>query len=225
MAESWGPMGGGLVSDHPCYNQEVHGPYELFDLGPFPLEEGGTLRGCQLAYATVGELSAAQGQRHSPAALVCRDVQAPRAGLRRPRPRAGSGQVLHHPGQPVRQRAFNLTPQHPSSLRQGPLPTGRHRRRRAGPGATRARAVRPGAAGAGGWHLDGAQQTYEWAVRFPDMVKRAAPIAGTAKTTPHGLLYVETFSEAIRSDPAWRDGMPPPTRCISGCAGTPACGG
>src|SRR4029077_10942428 len=25
----------------------------------------------------------------------------------------------------------------------------------------------------------GAQQTYEWAVRYPDMVKRAAPIAGT----------------------------------------------
>jgi hypothetical protein len=48
------------VSDHPYYNQEVHGPYELFDLGLFPLEEGGTLRGCQLAYATVGELSAAR---------------------------------------------------------------------------------------------------------------------------------------------------------------------
>jgi hypothetical protein len=27
----------------------------------------------------------------------------------------------------------------------------------------------------------GAQQTYERAVRFPDMVKRAAPIAGTAR--------------------------------------------
>jgi len=38
------------------------------------------------------------------------------------------------------------------------------------------------------------------------MVKRAAPIVGTAKTTPHDFLYVETFSEAIRSDPAWRGG-------------------
>ena len=27
----------------------------------------------------------------------------------------------------------------------------------------------------------GAQQTYEWAVRYPDMVKRAAPLAGTAQ--------------------------------------------
>jgi homoserine O-acetyltransferase len=31
----------------------------------------------------------------------------------------------------------------------------------------------------------GAQQTYEWAVRFPDKVLRAAPIAGTAHNTPH----------------------------------------
>jgi homoserine O-acetyltransferase len=33
-----------------------------------------------------------------------------------------------------------------------------------------------------GWSM-GAEQTYEWAVRFPDMVKRALPFAGTAKTT------------------------------------------
>jgi len=32
----------------------------------------------------------------------------------------------------------------------------------------------------------GAQQTYEWAVRYPDMVKRAAPIAGTGRTPNHG---------------------------------------
>ncbi len=37
----------------------------------------------------------------------------------------------------------------------------------------------------------GAQQTWEWAVRYPDMVKRAAPIAGTAQNTPHDFLYAE----------------------------------
>ena len=35
----------------------------------------------------------------------------------------------------------------------------------------------------------GAQQTYEWAVRYPDMVKRAAPIAGTAKNTIHDFSF------------------------------------
>ena len=33
------------------YSPEMHGPYEMFDLGDFVLEEGPTLRGCQLAYA------------------------------------------------------------------------------------------------------------------------------------------------------------------------------
>jgi homoserine O-acetyltransferase/O-succinyltransferase len=52
----------------------------------------------------------------------------------------------------------------------------------------------------------GAQQVYEWAVRFPDKVQCAAPIAGTAKTTPHDFLYVAMLADAIMSDPAWEDG-------------------
>jgi pimeloyl-ACP methyl ester carboxylesterase len=42
-----------------------------------------------------------------------------------------------------------------------------------------------------GWSM-GAEQTYEWAVRFPDMVKRALPFAGTAKTTPHDYIFVRS---------------------------------
>jgi homoserine O-acetyltransferase len=52
----------------------------------------------------------------------------------------------------------------------------------------------------------GAEQTYEWAVRFPDMVRRAAPMAGTARTTAHTALFAQTLIEAITSDPAWQDG-------------------
>ena len=51
-----------------------------------------------------------------------------------------------------------------------------------------------------------AHQTYEWAVRYPDMVKRAAPICGTAKNTDHDFLYTQTLMDAITSDPAWKDG-------------------
>ena len=53
----------------------------------------------------------------------------------------------------------------------------------------------------------GAQQTYEWAVRYPDMVKRAAPIAGTAKNTIHDFLFTETLVEAITSDPGFNKGF------------------
>ena len=52
----------------------------------------------------------------------------------------------------------------------------------------------------------GAQQTYEWAVRFPDRVLRAAPIAGTAKNTPHDFLFTETLNEQLWSDPGWNGG-------------------
>ncbi len=52
----------------------------------------------------------------------------------------------------------------------------------------------------------GAQQTYEWAVRFPDMVGRAAMIAGTAQNTPHDFLYTASLMEQITSDPGWQGG-------------------
>jgi homoserine O-acetyltransferase len=53
----------------------------------------------------------------------------------------------------------------------------------------------------------GAQQTYEWAVRYPDMVKRAAPIAGTARNTIHDFLFTETLVEAITSDSGFNKGF------------------
>ena len=49
----------------------------------------------------------------------------------------------------------------------------------------------------------GAQQTYDWAVRYPDMVARAAPLAGDARNTDHCRQFVETLIEAIAADPAW----------------------
>jgi len=52
----------------------------------------------------------------------------------------------------------------------------------------------------------GAQQTYEWAVKYPDIVKRAAPIAGTAKNTEHDFLYAKTLMETIECDPGYNGG-------------------
>ena len=57
-----------------------------------------------------------------------------------------------------------------------------------------------------GWSM-GAEQTYEWAVRYPSMVKRAVPFAGTAKTTPHDYIFVRSHENAIKSDQAWAEGF------------------
>lgn len=52
----------------------------------------------------------------------------------------------------------------------------------------------------------GAQQVWEWAVRYPDMVQRAAPIAGTATNSAMASLISATLEDAIISDPAFSSG-------------------
>ncbi|QES88476.1 alpha/beta fold hydrolase [Rhizosphaericola mali] len=52
----------------------------------------------------------------------------------------------------------------------------------------------------------GAQQTYEWAVRFPDFMERAAPIAGYAKNTEHDFIFTKTLIDTITMDPAYKEG-------------------
>jgi homoserine O-acetyltransferase/O-succinyltransferase len=58
-----------------------------------------------------------------------------------------------------------------------------------------------------GWSV-GALQTYEWAVRFPEMVKRAASIAGAPKPSPWTTLWLQTaIEEPLTADPAWNNGF------------------
>src|ERR1700691_767293 len=46
--------------DNSYYSQDIHGPYELYNIGNVDLEEGDTIRACKLAYATFGKLNAAK---------------------------------------------------------------------------------------------------------------------------------------------------------------------
>jgi len=67
------------------YSQDVHGPYELYDVGNLELEEGGTIRACKLAYATFGKR---ERQRHPHPHLVLRYKQNHGADIYRSGPRA-----------------------------------------------------------------------------------------------------------------------------------------
>ena len=41
-----------------------------------------------------------------------------------------------------------------------------------------------------GWSM-GAQQTYQWAALFPDMIENIMPFCGSARTSPHNFVFLE----------------------------------
>lgn len=53
----------------------------------------------------------------------------------------------------------------------------------------------------------GAQQTYEWIVRYPDFMRKAATIAGYAKNSEHDFIFTQTLMDTISSDPHFKDGF------------------
>jgi homoserine O-acetyltransferase len=58
-----------------------------------------------------------------------------------------------------------------------------------------------------GWSIGGLQ-SYEWAIRFPHMVKRMLSIAGAPKVSSWTKLWLRTvIEEPITSDPAWNNGF------------------
>lgn len=189
------------------YSQEVHGPYELYDIGNLDLEEGGTIRGCKLAYATFGELNAAKDNAiliptwYSGTNKIIEQVY------------IGQGRALDPHNYfivIVNQIGGGLS----TSPHNTPPPAGMGHFPRVRIGddvraqykfVTEKFDLKSLALVVGGSMA--AQQTYEWAVRYPDMVKRAAAIAGTARNTEHDFLFAETLVDAITSDPGFNGGF------------------
>jgi homoserine O-acetyltransferase/O-succinyltransferase len=188
------------------YGPEGHGPYELMDIGSLELEEGGTIANCKLAVATHGQLNAAKDNAiliptwYSGTSKIMEQVY------------IGAGRALD----PTKYfivvvnqigNGLSTSPHNASGAQAGPnFPKVRigddvraqHKL------LTERFGIKSLALVVGG--SMGAQQTYEWAVRFPDMVKRAAPIAGTAKNTEHDFLFTETLVDAITTDPGFKGG-------------------
>lgn len=193
--------------DNPYYSHDVHGPYELADIGDLVLEEGPTLRGVQLAYQTLGTLNEAKDN----AVLVTTWYSGNHSIMRDTY--VGPGRALD-PDKYfivlVNQIGSGLgTSPHTTD---GPYGRGRFPRVRIGDdvvaqerflretfGIERLALVFGGSMGA--------QQTYEWAVRFPDKVARAAALAGTAKNLDHCRILAQTFVDSMVSDPAYDDGF------------------
>ena len=189
------------------YSQEVHGPYELYDMGDLSLEEGGTIRSCKLAYATLGTLNAGKNNAiliptwYSGTSKIMEQIY------------TGKGRSLDPEKYfivIVNQIGNGLS----SSPHNTPAPAGMGNFPKVSTGddvraqhklITEKFGIKSLALVVGG--SMGAQQTYEWAVRYPEMVKRAAAVAGTAKNTEHDFLFAETLIDAITSDAGFNNGF------------------
>jgi len=53
-----------------------------------------------------------------------------------------------------------------------------------------------------GWSM-GAQQAYHWGALYPDRVARIVALCGTARTTDHNRIFLESLRSALTADPAW----------------------
>jgi homoserine O-acetyltransferase/O-succinyltransferase len=53
-----------------------------------------------------------------------------------------------------------------------------------------------------GWSM-GAQQAYHWGALYPDRVDRLAALCGTARTTDHNRIFLQSLRFALTADSAW----------------------
>jgi homoserine O-acetyltransferase/O-succinyltransferase len=53
-----------------------------------------------------------------------------------------------------------------------------------------------------GWSM-GAQQAYHWGALFPERVRRIVAVCGTAKTTEHNQIFLESLNSALTTDKTW----------------------
>lgn len=198
-----------MTVEDPYYSSAVHGPYELAEIGDLVLEDGATLRGCQLAYQTLGELNAAKDNAvlvtswYSGNHSIMRDTYVGEGRAIDPAQHfvvlvnqigSGLGTSPHSLAGPYGRGGF-------PHVRIGDDVVAQERLLREVLGVEQLALVFGGSMGA--------QQTYEWAVRFPDKVQRAAALAGTAKAYEHCKIFGQTLVEALASDPGYAGGWYP----------------
>ena len=179
--------------------------YQTFDLGDFVLQGGATLRGAKLAYQTYGTLAADKGN-----AIVYPTWYSGRHWENEWL--IGEGMALDP------SRYFIIVPNMlgnglSSSPSNMPPPYDKARF----PNVTmydNVRAQHQLVAGyfgietlplVTGWSM-GAGQTYQWAVSYPDMVRRIAPFCGSSHTSEHNIVFLEGVKAALTADDAFRGG-------------------
>ena len=177
----------------------------VFELGDLRLESGVTLPNAKLGYKTHGRLNADKSNvilYPTPYAAQHGDIEWLIGPGRALDPDKYFIIVLDQLGNGLSSSPSNT----PSPLDRMNFPTitirddvaAQHRLVSSGFGIRRVALVT-------GWSM-GAQQAFQWAVSHPDMVERIAPFCGTAKTTPHNAVFLQSVRSALTADAAWMDG-------------------
>lgn len=193
--------------ENPYYSPDVHKDFTLISIGRLDLEEGGSIADCQLAVRTWGTLNEAKDNAifistwYSGTHQIWADAYIGEGHALDPSKyfivcanQIGSGLSTS----PHNAADVSISMSKFPKVRIGDDVVAQERLLREHFGIEQLALVVGGSMGA--------QQTYEWMVRFPDKVLRAAPIAGTARNTPHDFLFTETLNEQIWSDPGWKGG-------------------
>lgn len=188
------------------YTDAVHGEHSYFDLGPFTLQSGYTLPEARLGYRTLGTLNAAKDNAVLFPHMYSGTSASMTTFVEEGRPLDPAEYFVVFPGQFG--GGFSSSPSNTAApFDRGNFPPlaiaddviAQHRLVTEHFGIETLHAVM-------GWSM-GAQQTYEWAVRFPDMVPRAAAFAGNARTPVHNQMFIDLHLDALRSDPAFAHGF------------------
>jgi homoserine O-acetyltransferase/O-succinyltransferase len=193
--------------------------YETFDLGDFTLLGGATLRGAKLAYKTYGTLSDARDNaivyptwysgRHWENEWLIGD----RMALDPARYFIIVPNML---GNGLSWSPSNAPPPYDHArfpdVRVQDNVSAQHRLVTEHFGIERLVAVT-------GWSM-GAGQTYQWAVSYPEMVPRILPFCGSARTSPHNIVFLEGVKAALTADAEWKHGWyeAQPTRGLRAAA-------
>ena len=194
------------MKEHSYYNQENHGDYQLISIGDFDLAEGGKIPNLELAVRTIGTLNADKSNAvlittwYSGTSKIMEDVY------------VGQGHaidpdkyfivIVNQIGNGLSTSPWNAD----ESISRSKFPNVRieddvkaqHKLLTEHFGINKLELVMGGSMGA--------QQTYEWAVSFPDFMKRAAPIAGYAKNTDHDFMFNRTLIDTLTIDSAFKGG-------------------
>jgi homoserine O-acetyltransferase len=68
-----------------------------------------------------------------------------------------------------------------------------------------------------GWSM-GAAHAYQWAVSYPEMVRRIAPVCGSAVTSEHNQVFLAALASALRADGSAQRGQRAAGRVFAGWA-------